>query len=101
MPGEPKPELVIVRRRAPFEDSYYRSGVWKIAHADFMTALMTFFLVMWLLHAANKEDRESVANYFNPIRLAEKTPDRKGLDDPKNDPSKAEELASAATTDPG
>jgi chemotaxis protein MotB len=76
-------ELVIIRRRSAFNEVEYKSGVWKIAYADFMTAMMAFFLVMWLINATNQETRESVASYFNPVKLADSTPDRKGLEDPK------------------
>ena len=41
-------------------------GAWKIALADMMTAMMAFFLVMWLLGASNADQRKSVADYFKP-----------------------------------
>jgi chemotaxis protein MotB len=41
-------------------------GAWKIALADMMTALMAFFLLMWLLGAANADQRKSIADYFRP-----------------------------------
>jgi chemotaxis protein MotB len=41
-------------------------GAWKIALADMMTAMMAFFLLMWLLGAANETQRKSVADYFKP-----------------------------------
>ncbi|WP_372425378.1 MotB family protein [Salinarimonas chemoclinalis] len=75
-------ELVIIRRRPDPEADEPKGGVWKIAYADFMTAMMAFFLVMWLINATDQETREVVATYFNPIRLAEATSDRKGLRDP-------------------
>jgi len=43
--------LVIVRRRRNTDEAHH-GGVWKIAYADFMTAMMAFFLVMWLINAA-------------------------------------------------
>jgi len=76
-------ELVIIRRRPDPEAEEPKGGVWKIAYADFMTAMMAFFLVMWLINATDQETREVVATYFNPIRLAEATSDRKGLRDPE------------------
>ncbi|TVR07138.1 MAG: hypothetical protein EA385_13715 [Salinarimonadaceae bacterium] len=80
-------EIVIVRRRRdPFGDEP-KSSVWKIAYADFMTAMMAFFLVMWLINATDQETREIVATYFNPIKLAEATTDRKGLRDPDSSSS--------------
>ena len=78
-----QPEIVIIRRRIDLDTEVTKSGIWKIAHADFMTALMAFFLVMWLIKAAPQESRESIASYFNPIKLAEATADKKGLRDPQ------------------
>ncbi|GLR85181.1 MotB family protein [Bradyrhizobium iriomotense] len=86
-----KPELVIIRRRSAFDDAPAKGGVWKIAYADFMTAMMAFFLVMWLLNALNQDQRQIVASYFNPIKLAENAPAPKGLKDPvKKDPAASE-----------
>lgn len=77
-----KQELVIVRRRAAFDDPQLKpGGVWKIAYADFMTAMMAFFLVMWLLSVLNPEQRQGVATYFNPINLSENALAPKGLKD--------------------
>lgn len=91
MSTQDKTELVIIRRRNAFDEGEHKGGVWKIAYADFMTAMMAFFLVMWLINAVNQETRESVASYFNPVRLADSTPDRKGLNEPRRvDPGKAE-----------
>ncbi|UPJ57397.1 MotB family protein [Bradyrhizobium sp. 192] len=82
---EVKQELVIVRRRSAFAEEAHHGGVWKIAYADFMTAMMAFFLVMWLLNALNQDQKQVVASYFNPIQLAENAPAPKGL---KNLPKK-------------
>lgn len=81
--SEPGKQEIIIVRRYEAEEEQHKGGVWKIAHADFMTAMMAFFLVMWLINAADKETRSTVANYFNPVQLAESTPDRKGLKEPK------------------
>jgi len=86
-----KPELVIIRRRSAFDDAPAKGGVWKIAYADFMTAMMAFFLVLWLLSALNQDQRQIVASYFNPIKLSENAPAPKGLKDiTKKDPPTAE-----------
>lgn len=46
-------------------------GAWKIAYADFMTAMMAFFLLMWLLGSTSKGDLQGIANYFNaPLKVA-------------------------------
>ena len=85
MASAEKQEIVIVRRSGDGED-VVKGGAWKIAHADFMTAMMAFFLVMWLISLTDEETRSGVANYFNPVQLAESTPNKKGLDDPQNVP---------------
>jgi chemotaxis protein MotB len=52
--------------------------------------LMAFFLVMWLINATPQPSRESIASYFNPIKLADATPDKKGIRDPQRSESKGE-----------
>ena len=72
-------ELVLIRRRAPSERGPHQGGVWKIAYADFMTAMMAFFLVMWLINSTDQRVLTQVANYFNPMRLTDNTPVARGL----------------------
>ncbi|AGB70088.1 MULTISPECIES: MotB family protein [Rhizobium] len=76
-----KHEIIIVKRRGGDHEGGH-GGAWKIAYADFMTAMMAFFLVMWLVNAANEETKASVASYFNPIKLADEKPTEKGLKKP-------------------
>ncbi len=60
---------IIIRRKKIVHG--HHGGSWKIALADFMTALMALFLVMWILTAASKEQREAVADYFRtPLVVA-------------------------------
>ena len=42
------------------------AAAWKVAYADFVTAMMAFFLLMWLLNATTEEQRKGIADYFNP-----------------------------------
>ncbi len=85
-------EILIIRRRSSLDAGEGKSSTWKIAYADFMTAMMAFFLVMWLINVTSQEARESVATYFNPIKLTDSTPDRKGINDARRvDPGKATE----------
>ena len=73
-------EIIIVRRGGHDEEEAHHGGVWKIAFADFMTALMCFFLVMWLINAANEQTRAALASYFNPVKLTDRNTSKKGLD---------------------
>ncbi len=77
-----KNEILIIKRHGGGHDDGHHGGAWKIAYADFMTAMMAFFLVMWLVNAANEETKASVASYFNPIKLTDETPAQKGLKKP-------------------
>jgi chemotaxis protein MotB len=49
----------------------HHGGAWKIAYADFVTAMMAFFLLMWLLGSTTKAQREGIAEYFKtPLKVA-------------------------------
>ncbi|KRE15758.1 hypothetical protein ASE63_16080 [Bosea sp. Root381] len=77
-------DIIIVRRGASRQPEQLKGGVWKIAHADFMTAMMALFLVLWLVNSTNRETRTTVAQYFNPIKLSDTTSDRKGVRNPQD-----------------
>ena len=85
MSDDTRHEIFIVRHRHSDHDDHH-GGAWKIAFADFMTAMMAFFLVMWLI-SANDKTRASVARYFNPVRLVDATTQPRGLHDSKKDES--------------
>ena len=68
--NEEKPR-VIVKRVAGGHGAGGHGGGWKIAYADFMTAMMAFFLVMWLLSIATPKQREGIAEHFRmPLKVA-------------------------------
>jgi len=71
---EKKAEIIIVRRGGNGHDDEHHGGVWKIAYADFMTAMMAFFLVMWLVNVASEDAKQAMANYFNPIKMRDRAP---------------------------
>lgn len=93
-----KNEIIIVRRRHD-GDHEAHGGAWKIAYADFMTAMMAFFLVMWLINAANEETKAAVASYFNPIKLTDNSPSEKGLQEQGK--SSSGEMSAPRSTVPG
>ncbi len=94
--ASPKAEIVIIRRRSGEDLTAPKGGAWKIAYADFVTAMMAFFLVMWLINAANEATRAQVASYFNPIKLTDSSTGGKGLNDPKDGKKKKEAQAESS-----
>ena len=44
----------------------HHGGAWKVAYADFVTAMMAFFLLLWLLNVTTKEQKNAISNYFDP-----------------------------------
>jgi chemotaxis protein MotB len=61
--------VTIVIRRDEGEEAAHHGGAWKVAYADFVTAMMAFFLLMWLLNATTEEQRTGLADYFAPTNL--------------------------------
>ena len=61
----------IVVRRKRLQGGAHPGGNWKIAYADFVTAMMAFFLVLWLISITSAGEREGIAEYFRtPLRVA-------------------------------
>lgn len=56
----------IIKRKKVYKGGGHHGGAWKVAYADFVTAMMAFFLLMWLLNATTEEQRKGIADYFNP-----------------------------------
>ena len=56
----------IIKRKKVYKGDGHHGGAWKVAYADFVTAMMAFFLLMWLLNATTEEQRKGIADYFNP-----------------------------------
>ena len=56
---------IIIRREEVVEGGHH-GGAWKVAYADFVTAMMAFFLLMWLLNATTSDQRRGLADYFSP-----------------------------------
>ncbi|WP_369914705.1 flagellar motor protein MotB [Xanthomonas sp. NCPPB 3005] len=66
---------VVIRRVKKVQGGGHHGGAWKVAFADFVTAMMAFFLVLWLVAATTKEQRMAISEYFrNPSPLEGKSP---------------------------
>lgn len=57
---------VIIKRKKVVASDGHHGGAWKVAYADFVTAMMAFFMLMWLLNATTEKQRKGIADYFNP-----------------------------------
>jgi chemotaxis protein MotB len=57
---------VIIKRKKVIVAGGHHGGAWKVAYADFVTAMMAFFMLMWLLNATTEQQRKGIADYFSP-----------------------------------
>src|SRR3546814_2685424 len=64
--NEPEPRPIIVKKIIVEDHGGHHGGAWKVAYADFVTAMMAFFLLMWLLGATTEQQRKALADYFTP-----------------------------------
>jgi chemotaxis protein MotB len=60
---------IIVKKIIQSPHGRHHGGAWKVAYADFVTAMMAFFLLMWLLGATTEKQRKSIADYFSPTLI--------------------------------
>ena len=66
MTGQRNAAPIVVKRKKVVAGGGHHGGAWKVAYADFVTAMMAFFLLMWLLNATTEQQRDGIADYFNP-----------------------------------
>lgn len=66
MAGQTNAAPVIIRRKKIISGGGHHGGAWKVAYADFVTAMMAFFMLMWLLNATTEKQRKGIADYFSP-----------------------------------
>jgi chemotaxis protein MotB len=63
----------IIKRKKIVQAGGHHGGAWKVAYADFVTAMMAFFMLMWLLGATTEKQRKGIADYFNPTITVNRT----------------------------
>lgn len=107
-PGNNEPPPVIVKKVIVQGGDGHHGGAWKVAYADFVTAMMAFFLLLWLLGSTTEAQRKGLADYFTPtlVKLREQSAGSDGfmggasLTDPDNYPHKAAQTGTQAITVP-
>ena len=71
MAGDPKKLQPIIVKKVKKGGHAVHGGAWKIAYADFVTAMMAFFLLMWLLGSTSEGDKKGLSDYFTaPLKVS-------------------------------
>jgi chemotaxis protein MotB len=65
------PVIIIKKKKRAHKTEIHHSSGWKIAYADFVTAMMAFFLLMWLINTMSNEQKKGISNYFDPVGESE------------------------------
>ncbi len=102
------PKIIIVKKVIADGHGGHHGGAWKVAYADFVTAMMAFFLLMWLLGATTERQRKALADYFTPtlVTLKQNSAGSNGLFggqsilDKDNYPHKAQQTGQVSMTVP-
>jgi len=79
--GSNLPPPIIVKKIIVSGGGGHHGGAWKVAYADFVTAMMAFFLLLWLLGATNEAKRKGIADYFSPtlVKMREQSAGSNGM----------------------
>ncbi|MFM5924028.1 MAG: flagellar motor protein MotB [Novosphingobium sp.] len=105
--NEPPPPPIIVKKVTVVAAGHH-GGAWKVAYADFVTAMMAFFLLLWLLGATTEKQRKGIADYFTPtlVKLKEGSAGSNGMlggssiTDADNYPNRAGQTGTKSMTIP-
>src|ERR1051326_304496 len=71
--------VVIIKKVKKAGHEAHHGGQWKVAYADFVTAMMAFFLLMWLINTTSPEQKRGIADYFAPASVSETTSGSGGI----------------------
>ena len=92
-------DIIIIKKKGGGGHGHH-GGAWKIAFADFMTAMMAFFLVLWIINASDKDTKTVIARYFNPVKLENPAKAKKGVHGTTSAPTEGKEDKATATSGP-
>jgi chemotaxis protein MotB len=104
--NDPAPPIIV--KKITVVAAAHHGGAWKVAYADFVTAMMAFFLLLWLLGSTTEAQRRGLADYFTPtlVKTKEQSAGSNGLlggsslTDPDNYPHRASQTGSRSITIP-
>ncbi|THD38287.1 MAG: flagellar motor protein [Sphingomonas sp.] len=106
--GSNQPPRIIYKKIYIEGHGAHHGGAWKVAYADFVTAMMAFFLLLWILGATTEKQRKSIADYFAPtlVELKENSAGSNGIfggssiTDKDNYPNRAAQTGTRSMTIP-
>jgi chemotaxis protein MotB len=70
---------ILIKKVKKVSGGGHHGGAWKVAYADFVTAMMAFFLLMWLLNTTSPEQKQGIADYFAPASISPTTSGSGGI----------------------
>jgi chemotaxis protein MotB len=70
---------IIIKKIKKVAGHGHHGGAWKVAYADFVTAMMAFFLLMWLINTTSPEQKKGIADYFAPATVSQSTSGSGGI----------------------
>ncbi len=70
---------ILIKKVKKVSGGGHHGGAWKVAYADFVTAMMAFFLLMWLLNSTSPEQKQGIADYFAPASISSTTSGSGGI----------------------
>src|SRR5947199_7678508 len=70
---------IIIKRIKKTSAASHHGGAWKVAYADFVTAMMAFFLLMWLINTTSPQQKRGIADYFAPASVSPSTSGSGGI----------------------
>ncbi len=70
---------IIIKKVKKVVGGGHHGGAWKVAYADFVTAMMAFFLLMWLINTTDPEQKRGIAEYFAPASVSQTTSGSGGI----------------------
>src|SRR5512143_687859 len=70
---------IVIKRIKKGGGAGHHGGAWKVAYADFVTAMMAFFLLMWLINTTSPEQKRGIADYFAPASVSQSTSGSGGI----------------------
>src|SRR5882757_6353215 len=70
---------IVIKKKGKGHGAGHHGGAWKVAYADFVTAMMAFFLLLWLLNVTTDDQKKGIAQYFTPESVSRSTSGSGGI----------------------